>query len=404
MISCWMLSRVRSVLRAVAVVAGLMAPAWAHAHATSNAYVWLQGSDAAPTVRLDVPLADVDRSLWLDRDQDGQITWGEVLAQWQALQRLVQRDVLWQGAHGPCEVIDWDAPALVVHHDGVHATLSYRLTCSAGSTANPAAPQSVTYRMFAQSNAEHRALLRRVATAHPPGDVEATPVLMLSAEGTALTAAPSVPWRKADAAAPGWSGYVLMGMKHLSEGLDHIVFLALLLVVCVLVRSGGAWHVRAAMGGSAREAAWVVTAFTLAHSLSLALAVAGIVTLPSAWVELTIALSVLITALDNWRPVLNLPRWSLAAIFGLAHGLGFAGPMQNLGLQGMALAVPLLGFNVGVELGQLVIVALVLPTLILLSPKPWYLQRLVPITSLLAVGLAVLWIIDRGRDAFTGST
>jgi hypothetical protein len=105
----------------------------------------------------------------------------------------------------------------------------------------------------------------------------------------------------------------------------------------------------------------VVTAFTLAHSITLSLAALGVVSLPSRWIESAIALSVVLAALNNLMPVVASGRWLAAFAFGLLHGFGFAGALQDLGLPTSGLALSLAGFNIGVELGQLAIVAAFLP-------------------------------------------
>ncbi len=143
----------------------------------------------------------------------------------------------------------------------------------------------------------------------------------------------------------------------------------------------------------------VVTAFTLAHTITLGLTAAGVVAPSSRWVEAGIAASVAIAAIDNLRRIVfALPRWALAGIFGFVHGFGFAGPMQELGLHGSQLVMPLFGFNLGVELGQLAFVALALPVLLALRHTTLYRQRLMPAASLAIAGLAMVWVVERVFD------
>ena len=138
-----------------------------------------------------------------------------------------------------------------------------------------------------------------------------------------------------------------------------------------------------------------MTAFTVAHSVTLGLAAAGVLAPPSRWVESLIAASVLVAALDNLRPFLRAPRWVMVSLFGLVHGFGFAGPLQDLGLAQGGLALPLLGFNLGVELGQLAIVALLLPAAIALRRTPLYRRALVPGASAAVAVLALAWTLER---------
>jgi hypothetical protein len=168
--------------------------------------------------------------------------------------------------------------------------------------------------------------------------------------------------------------------------------------VVVLRREAHAWVPRHAKRDAWWEALRVVTAFTLAHSLTLTLAVTGLLSVPSRWVESLIALSVLLAAIDNVRPFMRAPRWALVGVFGCVHGLGFAGPLQALGLQGMALVVPLLGFNLGVEVGQMLVVVLLLPVLVALRAKAVYRRWCVPAVSIGVALLAAVWLAERSLD------
>ena len=139
----------------------------------------------------------------------------------------------------------------------------------------------------------------------------------------------------------------------------------------------------------------IVTAFTVAHSITLSLAVLGLVTLPSRLVESAIAASVVAAALNNIWPLVRGRRWMVAFLFGLVHGFGFASVLADLGLPQGALAVALLGFNVGVELGQLAIVAVFLPLAYALR-RSWFYRRAVLVGgSLLIALLAAVWLVER---------
>jgi hypothetical protein len=139
----------------------------------------------------------------------------------------------------------------------------------------------------------------------------------------------------------------------------------------------------------------VVTAFTLAHSLTLSLAVNGVVSLPSRWVESGIALTVLLGALNNLFPIVRDRRWAVAFAFGLIHGLGFASVLADLGLRSWNLALALVGFNVGVEVGQLAIVLVFIPLAFGLRSTRFYRHAFVP-GGATAIGcLALYWLAIR---------
>jgi hypothetical protein len=138
----------------------------------------------------------------------------------------------------------------------------------------------------------------------------------------------------------------------------------------------------------------IVTVFTLAHSITLWLAVMEYVTLPGRLVEATIALSIVVTALNNLYPVLPLSGWAIAFVFGLVHGFGFANVLVDLGLSEGTLAVALFGFNVGVELGQMAIVLVFFPLAFMLRSTLFY-RRL----SLQVGSIAGLWMYERVFNA-----
>src|SRR5262249_29438576 len=141
----------------------------------------------------------------------------------------------------------------------------------------------------------------------------------------------------------------------------HILFLCALLLPAVLEHRGGRWQAVESFRPAFLETLGIVTAFTVAHSVTLTLAVLGVITLPSRLIESTIAASVVIAALNNLYPLIDKRLWLVAFTFGLVHGLGFANALTDLALPRSALAVSLVSFNLGVEAGQLAIVATFLP-------------------------------------------
>jgi hypothetical protein len=133
----------------------------------------------------------------------------------------------------------------------------------------------------------------------------------------------------------------------------------------------------------------------VAHSITLWLAVMEYVTLPARLVESTIALSIVITALNNLYPVLPISGWMIAFVFGLVHGFGFANVLVDLGLSSLTLAVALLGFNVGVELGQIAIVLVFLPLAFVLRKTTFYRWGVLRLGSALIALVGGIWLIER---------
>ena len=194
---------------------------------------------------------------------------------------------------------------------------------------------------------------------------------------------------------PSLLAWVREGMDHIYTGRDHISFVLALLLVVMLVRRPD-WQVRPP-GQTLRSTATVITAFTIAHSVSLIAASLGWVHLPSRFVESMIALSIAYTAVENIaRP--DVPwRFYLTFGFGLVHGLGFASTLAVL-LPPSGVIVPLLCFNVGVEIGQLTIVLVALPAFYAAARALGagaYRRTLMPLISVGIFILGALWLIER---------
>jgi HupE / UreJ protein len=177
----------------------------------------------------------------------------------------------------------------------------------------------------------------------------------------------------------GLVSFVLLGIEHILTGWDHLLFL-LGLLLC-----GGSWLALAK----------IVTAFTLAHSITLALAALDIVVLPDRLVEAVIALSIAFVAAENLfgKPVVA-RRWLVSFCFGLVHGFGFSAALRELGLASSGLLVSLFGFNAGVEIGQGLVVAVALPALVLLRRTRWE-RRMVWSSSLAILLVGVVLFVER---------
>ena len=189
--------------------------------------------------------------------------------------------------------------------------------------------------------------------------------------------------------------YVVKGVWHIWIGFDHILFLVTLLLPAVLVFGNQQWSTVQKFLPALVDTLKIVTAFTVAHSITLGLAVSEIVQLPSRLVESVIAFSVLIVALNNLWPLFSSSRWLLAFVFGLIHGFGFASVLVDLGLHPGALLYSLAGFNLGVEVGQLAIVAIVVPLFYLIRHSVIYRKWIFSGGSVMAALVASVWMVER---------
>ncbi|HET7876031.1 MAG TPA: HupE/UreJ family protein [Methylomirabilota bacterium] len=173
--------------------------------------------------------------------------------------------------------------------------------------------------------------------------------------------------------------FLWLGIHHILSGYDHLLFLAALLLG----------------GGSFWTLVKIVTAFTLAHSVTLALAVLGLVAVPARIVEPVIAVSIVWVALENVL-LQHAPsrRWLVSFLFGLAHGFGFASALEGLALPPWNLGMALLGFNLGVEAGQALVIAMMLPLLLWMRARPWE-PALARAASLLLAAIGAAWFVER---------
>jgi hypothetical protein len=185
-----------------------------------------------------------------------------------------------------------------------------------------------------------------------------------------------------------------LGMRHVGQGPDHLLFLIALLLPAPLVVVRRHWAEFVPARQSLIRILRVVTAFTLGHSMTLALGASGVVSIPERPVEVLIAFSILISAAHALRPMFPGREPMIAAGFGLIHGLAFATTLQNFGVDAWQRVASILGFNLGIETMQLIVVAAVLPSLIVLSRTPAY--AMLRVAGAFFAGSASLgWILER---------
>jgi hypothetical protein len=185
-----------------------------------------------------------------------------------------------------------------------------------------------------------------------------------------------------------------LGRHHIADGTDHLLFLLVLLVPAAVRARDGRWREASTTKQALLQMLGVVSAFTVGHSLTLALAALDVVRVPSTPVEVVIAVSILVSAVHAWRPLFAGRESVVAGAFGIVHGLAFATTLAELGVQGRALWLSLLAFNVGIEVQQLLIVAVTMPWLLLLS-RTRLASGVRALLSLIAGVAAVAWTIER---------
>jgi hypothetical protein len=184
-------------------------------------------------------------------------------------------------------------------------------------------------------------------------------------------------------------------MRHILTGYDHVLFLICLLLPSVMRRTAQGWQPVDKLSQAVWPVAGIVTAFTIAHTITLALAATGTVSLAPAVIEPAIAVTIILAAFDNVKQIFGDRRVFVTFAFGLIHGFGFAGVLAELNLPSSQFAWALLQFNVGLELGQLLIVAVVVTMLFALRRGEHYPGWFIRGGSVTAMLIGALWLVER---------
>jgi hypothetical protein len=353
----------------------------AFAHKPSDSYLTLNVQGKQVSGQWDIALRDLDMAIGLDADGNGELTWDEVKARHPAIAAYaLSRLSIAVKDGGACKLAVTEQ-LLDDHSDGAYTVLRLAATCPADVST-----LDIDYRLLFDIDPQHKGLLR------------------LGYQGTTSTAifTPDAPRQTLAVAGVSrltqFLDYVRHGVWHIWIGFDHILFLLSLLLPAVLLFANGHWQGGASFKASCIDVLKIVTAFTLAHSITLSLAVLGVLSVPSRVVESAIALSVVLAALNNIWPLFQRRRAVAAFAFGLIHGFGFASVLLDLGLPAASLLLSLVGFNVGVELGQLAIVAVFLPIAFSLRQSAFYRKVVLVGGSSVIVAIAMVWLIERVLD------
>jgi hypothetical protein len=355
----------------------------AEAHKPSDSYLTIEQPAEGQSLegQWDIALRDLQHAVGVDMNGDGTITWGElrgrraIVVQY-ALSHLAVEGIA-RGDRGECRTqpgeLLYDS-----HVDGGYAVLRFTVRC-------PFRPAqlAVHYGLLFDLDPNHRGLLDVRAR-------EGSQAFVLSQQIPTATFNLGAPDRGSQ-----FRAFLGEGIWHIWKGYDHILFLLTLLLPAVVLYRDGRWVPRRSLRDALLDVLKVVTAFTLAHSLTLTLAVNGLVNLPSRLVESGIALTVLLGALNNLRPFVRERRWIVAFVFGLVHGLGFASVLADLGLRGWNLALALIGFNAGVEVGQMAIVLVFIPVVYALRQAIFFRLVVMPVGAAAIGCVALYWLAIR---------
>ena len=351
------------------------------AHSASSAYLHVDVEGRELAVQWSIAIRDLDYAIGLDTGS-GDVTWGDIRRSAPAIDAYALARLRLSGDRTGCAFGPVTQLADLLS-DGAYVVLRFRALC-------PSAPQTVGvhYSLFFDLDPLHRGLLTLTV-----GEVP---------HASALS--PAQPDASFDVT-PGYGetvrSFFATGVDHLLTGIDHMLFVTMLLVPAMFRRRSGEFGPQAALQpvtdfrGMFFETLKVLSAFTLAHGTTLTLSVLHIVSIPERLSEAGIALTILITALDNIFHFIPGRRWPLAFAFGLVHGLGFATALGPMSLPPLALGIALISFNLGLEAAQVTIASVVLPIGYLMRNTLVYPRRILPGVSGVVALVALAWFTDR---------
>ncbi len=350
----------------------------AYAHKPSDSYLVAAVEGTQIKGQWDIALRDLDFAIGLDENANNEITWQEVLNKQQEINAYAFARLHIENAQVSCLIMPQKKILIDHHTDGAYAVIQYSASCT-----EPVTNIQLSYTLFADIDPSHRGLLKL--------DYKGTSkTSIFGPENAIQNFLLEKPNRLTE-----FKNYLVEGIGHIWAGYDHILFLLSLLLPAVLIRKSGSWQPSPDFKSTFIDVLKVVTAFTIAHSITLTLATLHIISLPSRWVEAAIAASVIVAALNNIFPVILKKRWLAAFVFGLIHGFGFASVLSDLGLQNGSLFIALVGFNVGVEIGQIGILSIYLPISFALR-KTWFYQHVFFYGgSIFIIAIATIWFVER---------
>jgi hypothetical protein len=350
----------------------------AESHESSTSYLKLEApTGGSLSGSLDVGVLDLSWSVPLDPDGDGRVLWRELLAAQPSIAALVAGKLAVTRGGRQCTFRVTDM--VVTRHVGEpYLSLPFVGRCEAAGLL------AIRSDLFFSEDSGHRTLFDvRTASGSTAG------FLAASAREWKQSRAPD-PWTT-------FAAFVLQGIWHVWTGYDHLAFLLSLLLPCALlpcaVTAGrGAWRPADSLRVVLRDLLRIITAFTVAHSITLGLATLQVFTVSARIIEPMIAATIIIAALLNLLPRAARLRLPLAFSFGLIHGFGFALALGELAPVRGQIVELLAGFNIGVELAQLSVVLLVAPVLVLLRQSALYATRLMPAASVTVAAAGFIWL------------
>ena len=370
----------------------------AYAHQSSTAYLQIEtqanNQESQLTGEYRLAIRDLAVLVPLDGNDDLKISWGEVKAQQPAIVQLLQRNLIWQASGKQCVVNPLQQPLAMDQVAGIAYLVMYLAV-----DCNDSPATSLNYQMLANIDSSHRLIISLNNTSlnnTNDNSLLDTNDSNVAQGRTWLVASGTTELMQADASRFNTiKTYLQEGIHHLLSGYDHLLFLFCLLVTAVYSRQNKQWIPVDSARTAIRHTLYIATAFTIAHSITLSLAVLNIVNLPARWIESIIAFSIALAALNNLMPIFGAQQIRIAFLFGLVHGFGFANVLSELPLDNWSRGLALFSFNVGIELGQISCILIFFPVALLLRGSLFYRRIIFQTGSGLACILALIWMTQR---------
>ena len=347
------------------------------AHKTSDSYINVTENDGAARISWEIALQDLVLFMDLDNDKDGSISWGELKENRTAIFSRTYSRITLTANDADCRPV-LKSMNLSRHSDGNYIALTASLPCDITSDGF-----QFKYSFLFDLDAQHRGLLNV--------DIPGNSVAHVFSPDNQFF----IYYVDEVSQTDSFISFFLEGVWHIWIGYDHILFLISLLLPATLSgrksNDNGKGDFRAVFVSVIK----IVTAFTIAHSITLTLVSLDVLSVPISLAETIIAISLVVAAGLNLMPKINIHRWQIGFVFGLIHGFGFASVLSELSIYGQSMLVPLAGFNLGVEAGQFAIVAVLCPLLFYFGQKKYYELVVVRAGSGLIMLLGVMWTIQR---------
>ena len=371
------------------LIAFASAPSWAHQ--LSDSYLQLNEDHELLQGKLQIAVKDLEMAIGLDGNADGNITWGEIRVKQVAIDRyILSRLTVTQHlsvSETECQLTP-QTHQIEKLNSGVYLLIPFMTDCN-----NNAANLEIKYNLLFDINPSHRSFITRITAKNTATKVVSpqAPLAAFNADTLHSSTAHSNTgsWQE------NFSTFVREGIWHIWNGIDHILFLSALLLPAVFRKTPHGWQTTESLKMVFKDVFAIVTAFTLAHSITLTAASLKLIELPTAVVESAIAFSVGLAGINVLYPIFGNRRWQIALAFGLIHGFGFASALQDLTLPEDSYLLCLIGFNVGVELGQMAIVMVLLPSIYLIRATNFYQRFALPIGAYSIATIGFLWTIER---------